>query len=308
MKIAVMGTGGVGGYFGAKLGLSGCDVSFVARGAQLEAIRRHGLKVISPLGDMHLPSPSVTDTPGDIGPVDIVLFGVKLWDTETAAQAIQPLIGSHTAVISLQNGVVKDDMLNDALGREAVVGGVCYIAATIAEPGVIRHAGTMQKIVFGEYGGERSERIRRFHEACENAGISTEISDDIARTIWEKFVFLVGLSATTTATRRSIGEVRAHPATRRLLEAVMQETVDVGRAQGVALAVDFAQDRLRFCDQLPADMTASMLRDLEQGNRLEVEWVSGDVSRRGQQLGVATPFNTAVFDILALHAGGAGRA
>lgn len=307
MKVAVMGTGGVGGYFGAKLSLGGCDVSFIARGAHLEAMRRDGLKVLSPLGDMHLPSPNVTDTPGDIGHVDIVLFGVKLWDTARAAQAIRPLIGRNTAVISLQNGVVKDDMLTDALGREAVAGGVCYIAATIAEPGVISHAGAMQKIVVGEYDGQRSERMRSFHEACETAGIAAEMSDDIARTIWEKFVFLVGLSATTTATRRPIGEVRAHPATRRLLEAVMQETVDVGRAQGVALAADFAQDRLRFCDQLPADMTASMLRDLERGNRLEVEWLSGDVSRRGRLLGVATPFNTAVFDILALHANGAGR-
>jgi len=175
-------------------------------------------------------------------------------------------------------------------------------------PGVISHTGTMQKLVFGEYGGQRSERLQRLHEACVRAGIDAQLSDDIARTIWEKFVFLVGLSATTTSTRNPIGRVRSHPATRRLLEAVMQETVNVGRAQGVALAADFAQDRLRFCDQLPPEMTASMHRDLERGNRLEVQWLSGDVSRRGERLGVATPFNTAVFDILALQADGSGAA
>ena len=304
MKVAVMGAGGVGGYFGAKLALGGCDVSFIARGAHLAAMKSRGLKVTSPLGEMHLQAPKVTDDPNEVGPVDIVLFGVKLWDTETAARAIQPLVGPDTAVISFQNGVVKDELLTAALGRDAVAGGVCYIAATIAEPGVISHTGTMQKLVFGEYRGRRSERLQRFHQACVRSGIDAQISEDIARAIWEKFVFLVGLSATTTATRSPIGKVRAHPATRRLLEAVMQETVDVGRAEGVALPADFAQDRLRFCDQLPEGMSASMRHDLERGNRLEVEWLSGDVSRRGDRLGVPTPFNTAVFDILALHADG----
>ena len=307
MKVAIMGTGGVGGYFGSKLALGGCDVSFIARGAHLAAIKAGGLRVRSELGDLHVPSPKATDSPAEVGPVDVVLFGVKLWDTEPAAKAIRPLVGPQTVVVSLQNGVVKDELLTAALGQHAVAGGACYIAATIIEPGVIGHAGTMQKLVFGEYGERQTERLQRFHEACVRAGIDAQVSDDIARVIWEKFVFLVGLSATTAATRSPIGKVRAHPASRRLLEAVMQEAVDVGRAEGVALAAEFAQDRLRFCDQLPADMTASMLRDLERGNRLEVEWLSGDVSRRGLKLGLPTPFNTAVFDILALHADGAGR-
>ena len=307
MKVAIMGTGGVGGYFGSKLALGGCDVSFIARGAHLAAIKAGGLRVRSALGDLHVPSPNATDSPAEVGAVDVVLFGVKLWDTRSAAEAIRPLVGPQTVVISLQNGVVKDDLLTGALGQEAVAGGACYIAATIIEPGVIGHAGTMQKLVFGEYGGRLTERIQRFHEACVRAGIDAQVSEDIARVIWEKFVFLVGLSATTAATRSPIGKVRAHPASRRLLEAVMQEAVDIGRAEGVALAADFAQDRLRFCDQLPADMTASMLRDLERGNRLEVEWLSGDVSRRGLKLGVPTPFNTAVFDILALHADGGSQ-
>ncbi|WP_428422476.1 ketopantoate reductase family protein [Methylibium sp.] len=308
MKIAVMGTGGVGGYFGARLAQSGCDVTFIARGAHLAAIRAHGLKVTSPLGDVHLADTRATDDPREIGPVDVVLFAVKLWDTESAVQAIRPLVGDDTAVISLQNGVVKDDMLMAALGEHAVVGGVCYIAASIAEPGVIAHSGTLQKLVIGEYGGSPSKRVQRFHDACRRAGIDTEISVDIGRTIWEKFVFLVGMSAATSSTRCPIGQVRSDPHARRLLANLLQEVVDVGAALGIQLDRDFAETRLRLCDQLPADMTSSMHRDLERGNRLEVQWLSGDVSRRGRSVGIPTPFNTAVHDILAIHAAGAKAA
>lgn len=301
MKVAIMGTGGVGGYFGTRLALAGHDVQFIARGRHLDAIRAQGLTVRSPLGDMHLPAPAITDRPADIGPVDVVLLGVKLWDTETAAQAIRPLVGPGTAVISLQNGVVKDEMLRAALGEAAVVGGVCYIAATIEAPGVIAHSGTLQKLVFGEYGGQRTPRVEAFRQACEQAGIEAVVSEDIARAIWEKFVFLVGLSGATASTRCALGPVRSHPASRRLLLTLMAEAVAVGRAEGVALPPDYAEDRLRFCDQLPGDMTASMLRDLLQGHRLELPWLSGDVSRRGALLGVATPYNSAVADMLALH-------
>jgi 2-dehydropantoate 2-reductase len=210
----------------------------------------------------------------------------------------------NTAVISLQNGVIKDDILIEALGRDAAVGGVCYIAATIAEPGVVAHTGAMQRIVFGEYDGRTSERVQQFLQACQHAGIDAEISADIRKTIWEKFVLLVGLSAATSTTRRPIGIVRANPHSRHLLAKVMQEAVEVAIAQGVRVAPDYAADRLRFADQLPETMTSSMHNDLERGNRLEVEWLSGDVSRRGEALGVPTPFNTAVYDILAIHAQG----
>ena len=307
MKIAVMGAGGVGGYFGSRLALAGHDVSFIARGAHMKAMQTQGLKVTSPLGDMHVPQPRVTSNPADIGPVDIVLFGVKLWDTESAAQTIKPLIGPNTAVISFQNGVVKDDLLIAALGKEAVAGGVCYIATTIAEPGVIAHSGQMAKLVFGELDGRASERMTAFQQACQGAGIDHVLSADITRAIWEKFVFLVGLSATTTATRNPIGAVRSNPNTRQLLEHVMQEVVAVGIASGARLPPDFAQDRLRFCDQLPEGMTSSMHGDLKRGNRLEVPWLSGDVSRRGLALGVPTPANTALFQSLALQADGVAQ-
>ena len=202
MRIAVMGTGGVGGYFGARLAASGCDVSFIARGAQLAALKLNGLKVSSGGGDLHLPSVRATDDPREVGPVDLVLFGVKLWDTAAAAEAIKPLIGEDTAVVSFQNGVVKDDILRQVLGQRSVIGGVCYIAATIAEPGLIRHSGTMQKLVFGEYDGSVSERVTRLRDACVKAGIDQDLSTNIRQAVWQKFVFLVGLSGTTATTRR----------------------------------------------------------------------------------------------------------
>src|SRR6204780_18972 len=186
MKIAVMAAGAVGGYFGARLAQAGHQVAFVARGRQLEALRAHGLRVDSPLGDVHLPDIEVTDDPAGIGPVDLVLFTVKLWDTQEAAEAIKPLLRKETVVLSFQNSVVKDDILRQALGAEHVIGGVCYIAATIAGPGVIRHPGNLQKLVFGEYDGSLSPRVRQFRDACVDSGIDVEISDQIEQAIWEK--------------------------------------------------------------------------------------------------------------------------
>lgn len=305
MRITIMGSGGVGGYFGARLAQAGCDVTFVARGAHLAALHAGGLRVLSPLGDVHIARPNITDTPADAGSADLVLFGVKLWDTEAAAAGIRPLVGPQTAVISFQNGVVKDDLLRAALGDGAVAGGVCYIAAAIAEPGVIHHTGTMQKLVFGEFDGRRSPRLQAFAQACEAAGITGELTDQIRRSQWEKFVFLVGLSATTTAARVPIGVIRSHPRSRALLHDLMDEVVQVARAEGVDLPADYAAQRLAFADGLPATMTASMHHDLQRGARLELPWLSGDVVARGTRLGVATPCNRAIVDLLSVHAAGA---
>ncbi|MEV8611656.1 2-dehydropantoate 2-reductase [Amycolatopsis sp. NPDC051373] len=304
MRVVVMGTGGVGGYFGARLAQGGHDVSFIARGKHLEALRANGLKVESPFGDLHLPKIDVTDDPTRLAPADLVLFGVKLWDTETSAELIKPLLTEQTAVVSFQNGVVKDDILRRVLGPEHVIGGVCYIAATIAEPGVIRHTGTLQKLVFGEYDGTTSARVQKFHDACAESNIDVEISTSIEQTIWEKFVFLVGLSGTTSTARTTIGPIRANPRSRAFLHDVMAEVVEVARAQGVALPADYADDRLAFTDGVPEGMTSSMHHDLERGNRLEVTWLSGDVVERGKALGVPTPCNRAITDILAVHSEG----
>jgi 2-dehydropantoate 2-reductase len=307
MRIAVMAAGAVGGYFGARLAQAGHEVAFVARGRQLEALRAHGLRVESPLGDVHLPDVEVTDEPPGIGAVDLVLFSVKLWDTREAADAIKPLLKEETAVVSFQNGVVKDDILRQSLGTGHVIGGVCYIAATIAEPGLIRHSGSLQKLVFGEYDGSPSPRVRQFRDACTGSGIDAEISDHIEQAIWEKFVFLVGLSGTTSLARSVIGPIRDHPRSRAFLHDVMAEVVQVARTQGVPLPADYADERLAFTDQLPANMTSSMHHDLEQGNRLEVDWLSGDVVERGARLGVATPCNRAIFDILSIYSGARRR-
>jgi 2-dehydropantoate 2-reductase len=304
MRIAVMGTGGVGGYFGARLASAGHEVAFVARGRQLEALRAKGLRVESPLGDLHLPAVEVTDQAAEIGPVDLVLFTVKLWDTLEAAESVKPLLGRNSAVVSFQNGVVKDDILRDALGAGHVIGGVTYIAATIAEPGVIRHSGTLQKLVFGEYDGSLSPRVRQFRDACADSGIDAETSDRIEQTVWEKFVFLVGLSGTTGLARSPIGPIRGNPRSRAFLHDVMAEVVQVALAQGVPLPADYADERLAFTDTVPASMTSSMHHDLEQGNRLEVAWLSGDVVERGARLGVATPCNRAIFDILSIYSDG----
>lgn len=304
MKIAVMGSGGVGGYFGARLAEAGCEVGFVARGAHLDAMRREGLRVESALGAAHLANPRVTDDPSTLGKVDLVVFAVKLWDTEAAAERIRPLIGPETAVVSLQNGVQKDDVLRKVLGPEPVMGGVCYIAAVIERPGVIRHTGTMQRLVFGEYDGRRSPRSEAFLEACRRARIDVELSSDVRRAIWEKFVFLVAMSGATAATRMPIGRVRSHPMTRAFLLDLMRETIAVGRAYGVDIDPSFADERLSFFDTLPAETTASMHHDLERGNRLELMWLAGGVVALGEAAGVPTPLNRAVRDVLVLHADG----
>ncbi|MFC0548502.1 ketopantoate reductase family protein [Kutzneria chonburiensis] len=304
MRIAVMGTGGVGGYFGARLAAGGHEVAFIARGAQLKALRDNGLQVRSPLGDLHLPEVVATDDPGELKPADLVLFGVKLWDTEAAAEQIRPLLREDTAVVSFQNGVVKDDILRRVLGPEHVLGGVCYIAATIAEPGVINHANTLQRLVFGEYDGQRTPRVEAFREAAEESGIDVEVSPDIARAVWEKFVFLVGLSGTTTLARTSIGPIRENPRSRAFLRDVMGEVVQVARASGVELPADYAEDRLAFVDTVPETMTSSMHHDLERGNRLEVAWLSGDVADRARALGLPAPANRAIADVLSVHADG----
>lgn len=305
MKIVMMGSGGVGGFFGGRLAHAGFDVSFVARGSHLAAMRAQGLTIESQVrGDIRVPGVRVTDDPASFGIADLVIVSVKLWDTESAARQIRPMVGPHTAVLSLQNGVIKDDILRRHFGDAAVMGGVAYVATTISKPGTIRQTGTMQRVVLGEYDGSKSARATFLHEALLRAGVTAELSADVRRAIWEKYVFLVGLSATTTTMRASIGPIRENPRTRAFLLEVMREAVAVGRAHGVALPEDYADGRLAFADGLPADMTSSMHHDLDRGNPLEVEWLSGGVVQLASAMGVPTPANRAVCDILALRAAG----
>src|SRR6266545_963625 len=273
MKIAMMGSGGVGGLFGGRLAHAGYDVSFIARGAHLAAMRERGLVIESEVhGDIRIPTVRATDDPASLGPVDLIILSVKLWDTEAAIRQMKPLLKPGTGVLSLQNGVIKDDTLRRELGDAPVMGGVCYVGTTLLRPGVILQTGAMQRVVLGEYDGRPSERARFLHEALLKSGVSSELSGDVRRAIWEKYVFLVGLSATTAAMRATIGPIRKNPRAR--------------------------------ADGLPDDMAASMAHDLQRGNRLEVAWLSGGVVQLGAVAGVPTPANRAVWDILALYAEG----
>lgn len=299
MRVAMMGSGGVGGYFGGRLAASGIDVTFIARGAHLEKIRADGLRIDSrDMGSTTIRPALATADPREVGEVDYVIMGVKLWDTADAGRAILPMLGPATTVLSLQNGVDGDDVLAPIVGPERLIGGVAFIASSIGAPGVIKHIGTMQRIVIGERAGGSSPRVEALHAALVAAGVTAEISGDIQRTIWEKFVFLVGLSATTTLTRATLGPIREDVDGRTFLLDAMRETVAVGRAKGIALPADYATDRLAFADGLPSDMTSSMHHDLDSGKPLEVAWLSGAVARLGQALGVPTPVNHTVFAAL----------
>ena len=309
MTIVVMGSGGVGGFYGGRLAHAGCDVAFIARGRHLAAMREHGLTIESEQqGDIHLSTVRVTDDPSTLEPADVVIIAVKLWDTEAAAHAVKPLVGNDTAVLSLQNGVIKDDILRGEFGGDAVMGGVGYVGTHIARPGVIHQTGALQRLVLGEYDGRRSARAEALLAALLRAGIAAELSSDIRRTLWEKYVFLVGLSGTTATMRTTLGPIRANPQTRAFLLDLMRETVAVGRAHGVALPQDYAEQRLAFADTLASDMTSSLHHDLEHGNRLEVAWLSGGVVELGKAVNVPTPANRAVWDILALYAQGRPQA
>lgn len=304
MRIAIMGSGGVGGYFGARLQKGGADVAFIARGAHLAAMRADGLTIESAHDPIRLPKVNATDDPQEIGTVDIVLLAVKLWDTESAARSLKPIVGPDTGIISLQNGVQKDDVLRGIFGADAVMGGAAYMATAIGRPGVIVQTGTMQRMVFGEYDGRRSKRAQALLDAARAGGINAELSDDIRRALWEKYVFLVALSGATTSMRAPLGPIRRNPRTRQFALDLMREAVAVGRAEGVALPEDFVAQRTPFFEGLPDDMTSSMHHDLQRGQRLEVQWLSGGIADMGAALGVPTPANRAVYDILILHADG----
>jgi 2-dehydropantoate 2-reductase len=304
MRIAIIGSGGLGGYFGARLARGGADVTFLARGAHLAAMRAQGIAVEGPEA-IRVNPVRATDNPAEIGVVDLVLFAVKLWDTEAVLDRIKPLMGPDTAIVSFQNGVLKDTYLRAHYDPAQVMGGVGYVATTIDRPGVIRQTGPMQRLIFGEFDGSRSARGEAFLQACLKGGINAELSTDIRREIWQKFVFLVGLSGTTTTMRFPIGPIRSNPQTRQFLLDIMREVVAVGRAHGVDLPEDYAERRLVLADDVSPDMASSMHHDLQRGNRLEVRWLAGGVVELAKQVGVATPLNRAVADILALHEAGA---
>jgi 2-dehydropantoate 2-reductase len=295
-----MGSGGVGGYFGARLQQAGNRVSFIARGRHLEALQTKGLSVRSSLGDAQLKVRAFQD-PREAGAADAVLFAVKLWDTEGAAEQIKPAGGF---VIPFQNGVESIERLGKVLGRERVMGGSAYIATRIAAPGVIEHTGTMARMRFGAVIESQRAAAQSFFDACKAAGINAELADDIALVNWEKFVFLVAVSGTTTLARAPLGVVRADPDLRWMFEQAMRETWTVGKRRGIRLADDFVEKQMAFLDTMPAEMRASMLHDLEAGNRLEAPWLCGAVVRMAAELGMEAPVNRAIYGALKPYVNG----
>lgn len=298
-----MGSGGLGGYYGARLQKGSNDVTFVARGAQLKALQENGIALE---GDraIHLPKVKATDDPATIGKVDIVIFTVKLRDTEAAAKQILPLIGPDTGIMSLQNGVQKDDMLAPIVGREHLLGGAAYIGVSIVRPGVIKKAGTMERLAFGEFDNKISKRAQAFLDACKASDIKADIPPDTALELWQKFVVIVTMSSITSAMRSTIGPIRANAQAKGFALDLMKEVVAVGRAHGIALEPDFAEKRIAHIDTMSPDMRASMSLDLELGRPLELPWLAGAVVDMGAKLGVPTPCCRAVRDILALYVDG----
>jgi 2-dehydropantoate 2-reductase len=291
MKIAIVGAGGVGGYFGARLAAAGEDVWFIARGAHLEAMRRDGLQVLSANGDLLVKPVNATDRPAEVGPVDVAMIAVKLWSTDEALADAKPLVGPATAVVSFQNGVIAAERVIAHYGRDRALGGVSNIAALIERPGVIRHNGSMAVLQFGELDGQGSPRVQALGAVCERAKIDCRPTDNIVKAIWEKYVFLVAASSMTALTRLPLGPVREDPDTRALLAQIMTEVAAVGRAKGVPLDADLIDKLLARLDGMPRTMVASMLGDLERGSRLELPWLAGGVVQLGKEVGVATPAN-----------------
>jgi 2-dehydropantoate 2-reductase len=305
MRIAIIGAGGVGGYFGARLIAAGEDVTFVARGPHLAAIQSSGLRVHSPKGNLHLEQVHATDDVEAVGKTDVVLLTVKMYDLEPAAATLAPLIGPNTVVVTLQNGVEAVDIVAGQVGREHVAGGVAYVAAVIAEPGLIRHT-SLDALIFGELDGRRSDRLLALEGACRRAGFSARASEDIDVDLWSKFSRLSVFSGMTAVTRSPIGVLRDDAELLAMLQAACEETALVARARGIALPDALMREIMQMIEELPHHAKSSMLEDLERGRRLELPWLSGAVVRLGRAANVPTPIHAFIATVLKPHVHGQG--
>lgn len=297
MKFAIMGAGGVGGYYGARLAQAGNDVTFIARGEHLAAMQASGLKIHDRDGDFTINPVSATDDVTAIGPVDVVLMCVKLYDTEAATRQIEPLLTPTSVVVTLQNGVEAPEIVAGVTGAGRTLGGATYISATIEAPGTIRRNNDLTRIEFGEPDGPASDRAIALAETFIAAGLDAATVDDMAALLWSKFVLLAANSGMTALTRQTTGDIRSDPVIREAYLAALGEVTAVGRARGVALAEDIEQRCIDWLDST-APIKASLLVDLERNRRLEVPWLSGAVHRLGKEVGVPTPTHTAIFAAL----------
>ena len=304
MRIAVIGAGGIGGIYGAALARAGADVTFVARGTHLAAMREQGLRVEGDRGETHIRPVLATDDPASIGVVDYVLSCVKLWDVESTGEQIRPIVGPQTAVVPLQNGIDAAERLIPILGHEAVMGGTAFVTGAIVAPGVIRQTGTYQRMTFGELDGSASSRGARLRDLCAMAGFEGALSPDIRVPIWDKFILLVPLSGLNALTRLPLGKWRDDPDLLALYEASLRETVAVGLAEGVRLPPDTVGQTLAMMRSMPAYHTTSMGNDLLRGNRLELPWFAGKVVELGRSHGIPTPANTFIYTALKPYVNG----
>ncbi len=299
MRIAIFGAGAVGSYFGGRLAQAGEDVVFIARGEHLQAMRDSGLRVDSIKGDFVLQSVHATDDPLQVGLVDVVLVCVKAWQTGEAIQAMRPMIGPQTLVISLQNGVEAPSQLAAGLGKEHVLGGLCVIIAFIVEPGHISHAGADPFIRFGELDNSPSERVEKLRQAFDRtSGLTIEIPPDINVAMWQKFIFITAISGVGAVVRAPVGAVRSQPGTRQMLEKAICEIYDVARARNIDLPESVKDKTMEFIDRMPPEATVSMQRDIMNGRPSELEIQNGAVVRLGQEAGVETPVNNFIYHSL----------
>jgi 2-dehydropantoate 2-reductase len=298
MRIGVVGAGGTGGYFGGLLARAGQDVTFIARGAHLEALRARGLTVESTLAGSFTVPVKATDDPNEVGSVDLILFCVKTYDTDTAAESIRPLMRPDTMLLSLQNGIDNEERIARATGHASGIGAVAYIVSAIKAPGVVAHTAGPGRIIFGELSGGASERTEMLHDVLEGAGIAAEVHPDIRVVLWQKFLFICAFSGVTAVTRLPIGIILADPVTRALFRGTSEEVEAVARAGGIDLPADCVEQAMTQAAAVEPWGRGSLYGDLAGGRRLELEGLNGEVVRRGREHGVETPLNFAIYAAL----------
>ena len=295
MKIAIMGTGGVGGYYGGLLAQCGHDVTFIARGMHLKAIQENGLQVKSIFGDFHIQPAQATDDPGQIGLVDLILFCTKTYSIDEAAQQIRSLVGPDTNVLPLQNGIDAADRIGAIIGMQHMLGGATWISSAVEAPGVIKQISQFRRVVMGELDGQVTPRVQAVHKAFDETGITAELSENILKIMWTKFVFISMASGLGSLTRLPIGSYRSVPETRAMMTSLMREVETLARVQGIELDKDVVQKSLDFVDNASPHIRPSMQLDVEAGRRSEIESMIGVVGRKGRELDIPTPVSDMVY-------------
>lgn len=298
MKFVIFGTGGVGAYFGGRLAEAGEDVTFIARGEHLEAIRSNGLRVDSILGDFVVQPASATDRPEEAGTPDCIIVGVKAWQIPDVAEALKPIVGADTFVVPLQNGIEAPGQLASVLGSEHVLGGLCKISSRIAGPGHIDHNAVEPTVSIGELDNRPSQRAEALRDAWIRAGVKASIPEDIHAAMWEKFIFIAAASGVGAVTRAPVGTARSIPETRELLRQAIQEMIDIARAQKIGVRPQLLEQTLAYLDKMPEHTTASMQRDIMEGRPSELQAQNGAVVRLGLKLGIPTPVHTFIYSAL----------